>query len=74
MFLLLLLLLFERNFWIQTCNFNLFFLCTWQNKTYLLSNIYRKDFSSLYFNNNPWVQEKQQKKDQQSCRLSNISK
>ena len=40
MFLLLLLLLFERNFWIQTCNFNLFFLCTWQNKTYLLTYLH----------------------------------
>ena len=28
---------FELNFWIQTCNFKLFFLCKWRNKTYLLT-------------------------------------
>ena len=25
--------------WIQTCNSSLFFLCTWQNKTYVLTNL-----------------------------------
>ena len=28
---------FNLIFWIQTCNFITFFLCTWQNKTYLLN-------------------------------------
>ena len=25
--------------WIQTCNSSLFFLCTWQNKIYVLTNL-----------------------------------
>ena len=28
---------FNLIFWIETCNFITFFLCTWQNKTYLMS-------------------------------------
>ena len=33
----------------QTCNFDLFFLRTWRNKTYLLTNL-RMLFSNMDFN------------------------
>ena len=37
------------------------------------SNIYRKDLSWLYFDNEPRVQERQQVKDQQSCILDFVA-
>ena len=37
------------------------------NNTSFQNNTYRKDFSWLYFDNEPRIQDRQQVKDQQSC-------
>ena len=37
-----------HNFWIQTCNFITFFLCAWQNKTYLLAKDHQEKNVGLH--------------------------